>query len=347
MESNKNQSSTSKKKGDKEEDVQTELQAYLEKNQDLFESEKLSEEKISLLKKENETKKNLIQTKTNLEIFDLIIEELKLYLQEQDKSQNLVNEKQKIQDEINTYYGRAKMAAQNMEVVEKCNKDIMENIKKINADKEQIKKMEEERYNDTKEKCDKFMEEYKQKYDEISNEAIEKENDELRLRIKECEENTAKIKENINEQMEMRKKQTEDIQNMLNGQIQGKLDEIGKESDKYTEENENLKKEIEIEKAKYGDNPDIMKGFNKKFEKAKKEYEVLLKDLIQFNQENQKLKAVDTVSIQKEIDKNKVVLENLIKQNKELQVKIKEAKEQKNKKENEKQNDLILCTPPP
>ena len=34
-----------------------------------------------------------------------------------------------------------------------------------------------------------------------------KENEDLKLRIKECEENTNKIKQNINEQMEMRKKQ--------------------------------------------------------------------------------------------------------------------------------------------
>ena len=79
---------------------------------------------------------------------------------------------------------------------------------------------------------------------EISNEDILKEKEGLKLRIKECEENTNKIKQNINEQMEMRKKQSDDITNMLNGIISTKLGEINKETDKFEEENEKLQKEI-------------------------------------------------------------------------------------------------------
>ena len=86
--------------------------------------------------------------------------------------------------------------------------------------------------------CEKFREEYQKKYDEISNDVIIKENEDLRNRIKECQENTNKIKENINEQMEMRKKQNDSITSMLNGQINDKLSEIDKETNKFEAENE-------------------------------------------------------------------------------------------------------------
>ena len=135
--------------------------------------------------------------------------------------------------------------------------------------------------------------------------------------------------------MEMRKKQSDDITNMLNGQISTKLGEINKETDKFEEENERLQKEIEIEKAKYGDDPDLMKDYNKKFDKAKKEYEKTFKDFIQISQEHQKLREVDPLSIQEEINNNKIKLDNLVKSNKELQAKIKELKL---KKENEAKN---------
>ena len=46
----------------------------------------------------------------------------------------------------------------------------------------------------------------------------------------------------MNEQKEMRRKQTEEIQNIINGQMEGKLTEINKETDKYDEENKKFKK---------------------------------------------------------------------------------------------------------
>ena len=68
---------------------------------------------------------------------------------------------------------------------------------------------------------------------------------------------------------------------MVNGQMEEKLTEINKETDKYTEENKKLKNEIESENAKFGNGPDITKDFNKKFVKAKKEYERATREYIQ------------------------------------------------------------------
>jgi len=316
----------------KEEAKQSQIDDILKQNQNIIDLQKKCEEEILSLKKKKDTKKEEIKTKNNAELFDLIVAELKNYLKSQEQTQEIIQEKEKMQNEINNAYYKAQQASEQYDEIEQYNADIISKIKKINAEKDEIEEKLKKNFEDTKVQCEKFKEEYQKKFDEISNEAILKENEDLKVRIKECEENTNKIKQNINEQMEMRKKQSDDITNMLNGQISTKLGEINKETDKFEEENERLQKEIEIEKAKFGDDPDLMKDYNKKFDKAKKEYEKTFRDFIQINQEHQKLKELDPVSIQKEIDSNKAKLDALVKSNKELQAKIKEIK---NKKSNE------------
>ena len=325
-------------KGDKSNNSNSELNELIKKNEDLLNFQKQCEEEINTIQKENDTKKEEIKNKNNAELFDLIISELKDYLKSQEQTQQIIQEKQNIQNEINNAYYKAQQANQHVDEIENYNTDIIKKIKEINEEKSKIEEKLKKNYEDTKVQCDKFKEEYQKKYDEISNEAIIKENEELKVKIKECEENTNKIKQNINEQMEMRKKQSDDITSMLNGQINTKLSEINKETDKFDEENEKLQKEIEIEKEKFGDNPDLMKDFNKKFDKAKKEYEKTFKDFIQITQEHQKLRELDPVSIQEEININKAKLDQLVKNNKELQAKIKELK---NKKNNEAQGANI------
>ncbi len=80
--------------------------------------------------------------------------------------------------------------------------------------------------------------------------------------------------------MEIRQKQSDNITNMLNGQINDKLSEIDKETYKFETENEKFREEIALERAKFGDDPDLTTEYNKKFDKAKKEYEKIFKDLI-------------------------------------------------------------------
>ena len=311
----------------KQQKQQDELNELLKKNEELLNYQKQCDEQIKNLEKENESKKEEIKTKNNnQELFDLIISELKDYLKSKEQTEEIAQQKKKLQDDINNAYYKAQQATQNYDELEKYNSDILKKIKEINEEKAKIEERLKQNYEETKNQCNKFREEYQKKYNEISNEAIIKENEDLKVRIKECEENTNKIKKNIDEQMEMRKKQTDDITNMLNGQISDKLSEINKETDKFEEENAKLKLDIEIEKAKFGDDQDFMKTFNKKFDKAKKEYEKVFRDLVQLSQENRKLKELDPVSIKEEIDRNKEKLNELVKNNKDLQAKIKEFK---------------------
>ena len=322
-------------------EVNKELKELIEKNEDLLNFQKKCEEEIKTLQKDNEAHREMIKTKDGSELFELIIDELKDYIKSQNRANEIAEEKKKLQDDINNAYYKAQQASANYDQLEVYNSDIIKKIKEINEEKNKIEEKLKQSYEETKQHCDKFKEEYQKKYDEISNEVIIKENEELKAKIKEVEENTNKIKENINEQMEMRKKQNESITSMLNGEIHDKMSEIDKETNKYEEENEKLKLDIAIEKSKFGDDTDLTKDYNKKFEKAKKEYEKIFKDLIQLTQENHKLRELDPVSIRKEIESSKKRLDELVKNNKDLQAKIKELKNKKNeeKKGEEKKED--------
>ena len=313
----------------------SEIMEFLNKNEELLNNQKQCEEEIQKLKNENEKKKEEIKNKNSQELFDLIISELKDYIQSQNKTNEIAEEKQKLQHDINNAIYKSQQASSNYDELEKYNSEILKKIKEINEEKNKIEERLKQNYEETKTQCEKFKEEYQTKYEAISNEAIIKENDELKVKIKECQENANKIKQNISEQMEMRKKQSEEMTKMLNGQINDKLSEINKETNKFDEENAKLKIDIQIEKAKFGDNPNLEKDYNKKFEKTRKEYEKVMKDLIQLSQENRKLKEVDPVSIRKDIEFNKQRLDELVKNNKELQAKIKELKNAKNNQIND------------
>ena len=308
----------------------SEIMEFLNKNEELLNNQKQCEEEIQKLKNDNEKKKEEIKNKNNQELFDLIISELKDYIQSQNKAKEIVEEKQKLEHEINNNIYKSQQASSNYDELEKYNSEILKKIKEINEEKNKIEERLKQNYEETKTQCENFKEEYQKKYEAISNEAIIKENDELKVKIKECQENANKIKQNINEQMEMRKKQSEEMTKMLNGQINDKLSEINKETNKFDEENAKLKIDIQIEKAKFGDNPNLEKDYNKKFDKTKKEYEKVMRDFIQLSQENRKLKELDPVSIRKDIEFNKQRLDELVKNNKELQSKIKELKNAKN-----------------
>ena len=89
-----------------------------------------------------------------------------------------------------------------------------------------------------------------------------KENEELSKKVQETKENSESIKKNINEQLGMRKEH----ENTLTTQYNSKLSEITKETDKMEVENEKLRKEIEIEKSKFGEE-EFSQTIKKKFDK--------------------------------------------------------------------------------
>jgi len=309
----------------KETKNQNELNEILKKNEYFIAQQKITEEEIEKIKKENEDKKEQIKTKTNPELFELVINELKDYLASQEQTKEIAQEKQNLENEINNAYYKAKQAIQFTKDAELQNKDIIAKIKAINEQKNEIEKKLKQDYEETKAQCDKFKEEYKKKFDEVSNEALIKENEDLAKKVQETKENSANIKKNINEQLGLRKEHEDTLTNQYNS----KLSEITKETDKMEEENEKLRKEIEKEKDKFG-GEDFTQTIKKKFEKVKKEYEKVYKDYIQLKKENEKLREVDPVSIKEEIENNKRILDELVKNNKELQAKIKEFKEKKN-----------------
>ena len=218
-------------------EVNKELKELIEKNEDLLNFQKQCEEEIKTLQKDNESRREVMKSKNGSELFDLIIEELKDYIKTQNRANEIAEEKKKLQDDINNAYYKAQQASASYDQLEVYNSDIIKKIKEINEEKNKIEEQLKQTYEETKQHCDKFKEEYQKKYDEISNDVIIKENEELKAKIKEVEENTNKIKENINEQMEMRKKQSDSITNMLNGEIHDKISEIDKETNKYEEEN--------------------------------------------------------------------------------------------------------------
>ena len=100
----------SKEKNEKEK--QNELNEILKKNEFFIAQQKLSEEEIEKLKKESEEKKEQIKTKTNPELFELVINELKDYLKSQEQTAEIVKDKQNLENDINNAYYKAKQAIQ-------------------------------------------------------------------------------------------------------------------------------------------------------------------------------------------------------------------------------------------
>ena len=97
----------------------SELNELIKKNEELLNIQKESEEKIQTLIKENNIKKEEIKQKNNnKELFDLIVAELKDYLKSQKETDEISEEKQKLQNQINNAYYKAQQASQNYEELE-------------------------------------------------------------------------------------------------------------------------------------------------------------------------------------------------------------------------------------
>ena len=173
-----------------EEEKQNEIAELLKQNEVFINQHKLCEEEIETLKKENEIKKEEIKTKKNPELFELVINELKDYLKSQEETAQIALEKKNLENEINNAYYKARQAVEFTKNVEEANRDIIAKIKAINIEKNEIEQKLKDEYQKTEEQCNKFKEEYKKKFDEISNEALMKENEELSKKVKETKENS-------------------------------------------------------------------------------------------------------------------------------------------------------------
>ena len=222
-------------------EAKKELKELIEKNEELLNFHKKCEEDIKTLQKNNEIRRKKIKSINDMGIFDFTIDELKDYINTQNQANEIAEEKKKLQEDINNTYYKAQQASANYDQLEIYNSDIIKKIKEINEEKNKIEEKLKQTYEDTKHHCDVFKEEYKKKYDEISNEVIIKENEELKSRIKEVEENTNRIKEDvlekirlflINYPLDKSINLGEELVNYLNR----KLKELNPESDNYEEE---------------------------------------------------------------------------------------------------------------
>ena len=115
--------------GKKQKDSNSELNELIKKNEDLLNYVKQSEEQIQTLQKENEKKKEEIKSKNNQELFNFIIAELKDYINSKNRTNEIEEEKKKLQDGINNAYYKAQQALQNYEELEKYNSDIIKKNK--------------------------------------------------------------------------------------------------------------------------------------------------------------------------------------------------------------------------
>ena len=202
-----------------EEEKQNEIAELLKQNEVFINQHKLCEEEIETLKKENEIKKEEIKTKKNPELFELVINELKDYLKSQEETAQIALEKKNLENEINNAYYKARQAVEFTKNVEEANRDIIAKIKAINIEKNEIEQKLKDEYQKTEEQCNKFKEEYKKKFDEISNEALMKENEELSKKVKETKENSENIKKNINEQLGMIKENENTLTDQYNSKM--------------------------------------------------------------------------------------------------------------------------------
>ena len=77
------------------------------------------------------------------------------------------NQKQQLKYETNYTYVRANVFSKNFEPIDKFSAGILANIKKINEEKVKTSGSTKKNFDDIKERCEQFNEEYKIKYDEI------------------------------------------------------------------------------------------------------------------------------------------------------------------------------------
>ena len=135
-----------------------------------------------------------------------------------------------------------------------------------------------------------------------------------------------------------------DFESILTAQITDKLNSLTSQSNDFKKENEKLHNELEAEEIKSKQLTEEMKKKTRIFENQKKKYEKIMRDLISIQKENNELKRIDAVSMRKEIEKSQEQLAELVKENKDLQAKIKELKDLKQKKEAEKTTEVNTIT---
>ena len=341
--------SKKQKKGQKnieqtDDKLQDEIMSYLSKNETLLKTENESEKEMKQIKEENEKYLQEIKSKSSDEIFDEIVKALNSTMQLEKEAQESQDKISIENENIKTYYLNAQTVDKQYNELDAYNKTILQKIKEISQDKIKIAELEETKTKEIGEQCEKFKKEFLEKFNSTSCEVIKKDNDELAKKLEECIVSTQKIKETIEAQHDLKNNKKMDFESILTAQITDKLNSLTSQSNDFKKENEKLHNELEAEEIKSKQLTEEMKKKTRIFENQKKKYEKIMRDLISIQKENNELKRIDAVSMRKEIEKSKEQLAELVKENKDLQAKIKELKDLKQKKEAEKTTEVNTIT---
>lgn len=315
--------------------IQAEVMRYLSQNEKVLMTQTESEKEIEAIKKETNKYLESVKSKSSDELFDEIIKAINETMEEEKRAKEIEERIIMANEQIKSHYSNSKAVDKNYAELDAYNKTVLKKIKQITEDKKHIAELEEEKTKDIIEQCEKFKKESLEKYNSCSVETIKKNNAELEKKMNECIYSTQMIKENIDAQHDLRENKKMDLESLFTSHIQEKLDSLTKQSNEFKEENEKLQAEFDKEEEKRKELNNTLKRKTKRFELQKKELDKVMRDLLFIQKENNELKRIDAVCLRKENEKNKEKLAELIKKNKELQAKIKELKELKEKRATE------------
>ena len=315
--------------------IQAEVMRYLSQNEKMLMTQTESEKEIEEMKKETNKYLESLKSKSAEELFDEIIKAINETMEEEKRGKEIEERIILANEQIKSHYSNSKAVDKNYAELDAYNKTILKKIKQITEDKKHLAELEEEKTKDIIEQCEKFKKESLEKYNSCSVKTIKKNNAELEKKMNESIYSTQKIKENIEAQHDLRDNKKLDLESLFTSHIKERLDSLTKQSNEFKEENEKLQAEFEKEEEKRKELNNTLKKKTKRFELQKKELDKVMRDLISIQQENNELKKIDAICLRKENEKNKEKLAELVKKNKELQAKIKELKELKEKRASE------------
>ena len=319
-------------------DIQSQLDSYLKENEKKIAAEEKLEKRINEIREENKKKREGNEGLEAEELFKLIIEEMKAQI-ELEENINLIKLKDSnMSENTKEIYSKSIEVDAALSQLEAQNSSILEQIKNAQAEMKEIENAKNDKLKEMQKKCDDCKADFMTKYQSFSNEAIIKENEDLKIKLEEVKENTNKIRQAIKVQNDFRLKQEESLKKLTSAQP---------EDSKTQEENERLQKEVDAEQEIFASFEKEIKNYTKKFQSSQKDFEKSMKEYASILNENRTLKMYMPEFIKEEIEKNQKKLEFLVKENKGLRNKISEAKLNKERegetkeggKDNEGRND--------
>jgi hypothetical protein len=212
---------------------------------------------------------------------------------------------------------------------EKYNKSLLEKVKEINEEKDQLEKDEHEKCETIRQKCEEFKRDVVSKFQVTDTDLIRKENDTLKEKLKEYQDHSKLIEESIKQQLEFKDEQLHLIEDGLSAQLNPKLNDFEGQNEKLKAENMELRKEYNDNIQELNELQELLSKFYSNFEIGKKEFEKKAQELFKLTKENKELKSLDPTSIIEETSKYKLELDSLVRVNKEISEKISNLKKQK------------------